>query len=139
MVKINFAGVVMLLLCLNILLYVGGVRVIEDGSSVAMETTIMDGFANINTNDLRETGGINVSDDMKDSTPTEFQESGIGTALSFVDALKAVKNFIKFIVNIVFAPIGLFAGLPSYFTLMLGVPLIVAAFFGIIYFIRSGN
>jgi len=125
----------MLILSINLLLYLGGVRVINEDSN-----NFLNRFVDIDQYDAN--GVVVIQDQFKNTVPTSYGESGDTTSiLSFIDTLGAVGDFATFIVNIVFTPIGLFmgAGLPAEAGLLLGLPLIMGLVFGIIYFIRSGN
>lgn len=119
-----------LILCLNIVLFVGGVRVIEGDSPINnfIDTTA---YSNNNT--------VQISDDFKDSVPSNFERTGETSGLSFIDTLQAITGFLIFIVNIIFTPIGLFATLPKVVGIMVGVPILIASVISLIYFIRSGR
>lgn len=123
---------VILLVAINTLLYIGGVRIIGDDSS-----NLLDNFIEINkTGD----GQAVVSPDLIDKLPTTFKQSASGIS-DFVDSIGAVGKFIAFIVNIVFTPLGLFtsAGMPLNIVLLIGLPLMVGLFLAVAYFIRSGG
>lgn len=123
----------MFLLSINLLLYVGGIRVIGNDN-----TDFVNQF--INTSSLEDSGTVNVPADLQDTLPRTLEESGSGL-LDFIDALGAVKKFIYFIVNIIFTPLGLFtaAGMPQAIVLLVGMPLMFAAILGGAYFLRSGG
>lgn len=119
-------------LSINLLLYVGGVRVVGDDNSDFVSQFI-------NETSYNE-GAIDLSDGLTDTMPTTLEQSGTNF-LDFIDALGAVKRFVFFVVNIVFTPLGLFvsAGMPQAVTLLVGMPLMVSLMLGIAYFIRSGS
>lgn len=126
--------IVGLLLSFNLFLYVSGVRVV--GTADANED-----FINRFVNDS-DTGYVTASEDAKDTIPTSFQNTGSGSGtLDFIDSLGAIKDFVIFITNIIFTPLGLFAdeGLPEEVGIMIGIPLLVFGILGLAYFIRSGN
>lgn len=118
-----------LIACLNIVLFVGGVRVVEN--------TALNSFVNIDSYEDNNT--VNINDDFKNSVPSNFENTGETSGLSFVDTLRAVTSFIIFMVNIIFTPIGLFATLPSVVGLFFGVPLLIGSVIALIYFVRSGR
>ena len=127
--------IIILLLCINTVLFLNGVRVIDDtGNSFLSKFVNEDAYSEGQLVANEETGGIgvSVSDDLAKSG-TEI--------LSFVDALAAVKAFVTFLINIILTPVGLFVsgGLPQTVGLMVGVPMMVLAVFGVAYFLRSGN
>lgn len=123
---------IMLLLSINLLLYVAGVRVVGGDN---------ENFVNqfVNTS-AYEDGRLVVDSGLNNTMPSSFQESG-GDFLDFIDSLGAIGSFILFIVNIVFTPLGLFvsAGLPADLVLLIGVPIMVSMLLGVAYFIRSGS
>lgn len=129
MAKANLFMVIMIILSINVVLYTAGVRVVESDS-------VMGQFIDTDVYDSNQV--VNVNQDFKDTIPTTYQESGGGSVFSFIDTFRAAINFVKFIVNIVFTPIGLFVELPGPVGLMVGFPLLVAGVIGLIYFIRSG-
>jgi len=126
----------LVLLCINVVLYTGGVRVVgSDGESFLSD------FVDINDTQ------VVVSNQLGDALPTQLEGGGgflagvVAGIERFIDSIGAVKKVIFFIVNIVFTPLGLFmaAGMPQIITLMIGVPLMVVLFLGVAYFIRSGS
>lgn len=121
---------IILIACLNLVLFVGGVRVIEDNS-------VLNSFVNVDQ--YSENNTVEVSDEFKNSVPTNFEKTGETEGLSFIDTLQAVTGFLIFIVNIIFTPIGLFATLPPIVGLMVGTPILVASVIALLYFIRSGR
>ena len=134
MSNVNWVGVIMLILSINILLYIGGVRLV-DGDTDSFLGKFID------TDQYSTNGTVTITQDFEETIPRSFKESGSGGLLSFIDTLGAVVDFCIFIVNILFTPIGLFvgAGLPAEVGLMIGLPLVFGLVFGLIYFIRSGN
>jgi len=121
-----------LLISINLLLFIGGVRVIGGD-----ESNLVNNFLNITKlND----GVPDPTSNFVDSLPTTFGQSGSGI-LDFIDGIGAVGKFIEFMVNIVFTPLGLFvgAGMPITITLLVGVPIMVGMFLAVAYFIRAGG
>lgn len=131
--RANIFMMVMVLFCINAFLFVGGVRVVEDDTNQFISNFI-------NT-DSYEQGTIEFNDSFENSVPRSFSESGANDVLSFIDVLGAVRDFIIFLVNIIFTPIGLFtgSGLPPMVGLLFGAPLLIGGVIAIIYFIRSGQ
>ena len=126
----NLQTAIIMILCLNIVLFVGGVRVIED-------TNTLNRFIDVNSYSNNDT--ISVSDSFKGSVPTSYESTGETSGLNFIDSIRAVTGFLSFMVNIIFTPIGLFASLPPIAGLIIGLPLLVAGVVSLIYFIRSGK
>ena len=131
--------IIMILLGLNIILYVGGVRVINDGHSLYQNdanSNFINNFATVNAN----TNTVAVSNKLNSTLPTSFTQSGGSSGvLSFIDGLGNILKFVIFLVNIIFTPIGIFLGngLPWQLGLMIGVPLIVGGVVAIALFIRG--
>jgi len=121
---------IIIIACLNIVLFVGGVRVIEDNN-------VMNSF--INVEQYTDNNTVEVSDDFKNSVPQNFEKTGETDGLSFIDTLQAVTGFLIFIVNIIFTPIGLFATLPPIVAIIVGTPILIASVISLLYFIRSGR
>jgi len=121
-----------LLLCINIVLFLGGVRVVGTDN-----VDFVDNF--INT-DSYENGTVKASDTYEDTLPESFNQGG-SSLLQFIDTMGAVQDFAFFVVNIVFTPLGLFGSLsiPPVLAILIALPIVSMMFFGIIYFIRSGN
>ena len=134
MANVNWAGLVIMLLTINILLFVGGVRVVGTDTS-----DFLGRFVDVDSYNVNNTLGV--TGEFEDTIPGQFQESGSGGLFAFIDTLGAVADFVIFMVNIIFTPLGLFTGLglPVEVGLMVGLPLVFGLIFGLIYFIRSGN
>lgn len=133
MSRANIYVMVMILLSMNLLLFSMGVRVIDNDN-------FLNRFINI---DEYEQGVINVSGSLVSATPQNYDETRggfVSNTLSFVDVIGAIKDFLIFIANIIFTPIGLFVGtgIPIIVTLLVGVPMIVAGLIALILLIRSG-
>lgn len=123
-----------LILCINILLYIGGVRVVA--SSTAGD--FMGRFIDTSTNQSLAPGFTGLNESL-----TDFSQSGgiVSDTFSFIDAIRVIIDFFIFLVNIVFTPFGLFisGGLPPIVGLIVGLPLTVIMLVGLAYFIRGGN
>ena len=131
----TFMKIVIIVLCMNILLYVNGVRVIDTSND------FMERFISVD-NKINGTGNLTLSQRLNETQISlkTFSQSGAGTGvLAFVDALKTVKDVAVFFINIVFTPFGLFLALPQQMALIIGLPLTIISLLGLIYFIRSGN
>jgi hypothetical protein len=117
-----------------LLLFVGGVRVIDTDNN-----DFLDRFFDTSVYDA--TGQVVVSSSINSTLPRTFRNPVETNDLSFLDSLTAISSFITFIVNVVFSPLGLFmsAGFPSVVILLFGIPLMLALFLGVAYFIRSGG
>lgn len=123
----SFLKLILVVACVNLFLYSAGVRVIgEDAPS------FVQGFVN------ESSGSYYVSPDLQGRLPSTLQESGSST-LSFIDALASIQNFLSFIINIVFTPLGLLtgAGFPSQIVLLVGVPVMIMLFITVGMFIRG--
>jgi len=121
---------VVLLLCINIFLYVGGVRVIDTNQD------FMSRFVSpTSNNSIEGSQFFNTSEQLRISS-----NEGIGEDIkNFIDSLNAIKQFIIFLVNILITPIGLFGTMPEMFGLIIGLPITVIGIIGLIYLIRSGG
>lgn len=123
---------VILLVAINTLLYIGGVRVIGGDDSNFLNNFIVE--------NKTVDGQVIVNPDLIETLPTSFERSG-SDVLNFIDTLAAIGKFVVFVVNIVFTPLGLFvaAGMPVAITLMVGMPLMIGMLLAVAYFIRSGS
>lgn len=127
----SFGRTLMVIICINLLLFVGGVRVIDDNDAFIGRF--------IDVSSYQDDNILVVDDELASTVNQPLARSGSGI-LQFIDSIGAVTSFISFLVNILFTPLGLFmgAGLPPVVGLMVGVPLITLLVIGIAYFIRSG-
>ena len=123
---------IILLACINIVLFTGGLRVIGDDNS-----NFVNQFINVNES---VNGSVVVSDDFKDTMPDTLNQGG-STLLQFIDSLGAAQDIFFFIVNIIFTPLALFvsAGMPSELVIFFGIPLMIFLYLGLAYFLRSGS
>ena len=127
----SFVNVMIIYFCVSAALFIGGVEVI--GGDV---NDIVDRFVDIN----ETTGQIVTSPGFEASVGTDFDSAG-SEVLQFVDSIRAVVTFLKFIVNILFAPIGLFTstGVPWQVNLLVAAPMMIAIVMGFVYLVRAGN
>ncbi len=121
--------IMIIMLCINSLLYISGVRVIDTTND------FMSNFIDTDTNQ-------SVSGDLEEVTNSLKDYTGsAGGIANFIDAINAVRSFINFVVNIVLAPFGLFigGGIPQSIAIIIGLPLILIMLMGVAYFMRSGG
>ena len=121
--------IMIIMLCINSLLYVSGVRVIDTTND------FMSKYIDTSTN--QSVGG-----DLKDVTDSLKDYTGSASGIpNFIDAINAVRSFINFVINIVLTPFGLFigGGLPQNVAIIIGLPLILIMLLGVAYFMRSGG
>ena len=116
-------------LCISIVLYGFGVRV--------MEGDILDKFVAFDGDTV--TG---LSSNFSSVIPTQAESNtilGSSSTFVFIDGLKLIWSFITFMINIAVAPIGLltFLEVPPFIVLALGVPSAVMFIVAIILFIRG--
>lgn len=116
------AKAIILYLCIGIVLTAGGV-----------------------TNDLSSTltdGSGSVSSGVASTLPNVNEETGAASGLlSFIDSLRAVRNFIVFFgtVSLALPGVLLDLALPEIIRLIVGVPLTIIMIIGIVQFGRSGQ
>lgn len=124
---------IILILSINTLLFLGGVRVIADDNN-----TFMNLF--IDVNEFDDSGQLIVSDDLQTTLPIGAEEGIFSKTFEFVDALRVVFDFAIFLINLVFTPFGLFmsSGLPPTIGLIFGLPLMVIGVISLATFWRSG-
>ena len=124
---------VIVLVCINILLYSGGFRVmapISDDNTKAVNQFV---YQNATT------GNWKVQSDFSSKLPSGNSPI-VASITGFIDGLGTIGSAIIFLINIVFTPLALFTsmGLPADAVLILGLPLMIMLFLGVAYFIRSG-
>ena len=129
---------VVIYLAISLFLYVGGIRVIDTPDSIVGD------FVNTNGRSYAElNGSVDLSSGLKAVAPNANEETGSlsGGVFNFIDAIRSVRNWINFAVNIVFAVPGLFLGsdFPLIINLLVGIPITVIGFLGLMYFVRSGQ
>lgn len=130
----DFIKILIVLLCINIVLRLGGFAVIEGD--------ILTDFIEIGDNN--ELKGLNSS--FVSTIPVQPQVAGIDTSTSdfrIVDALKTVFSIFLFLLNIILAPLAIFTApqlsLPIAFQYMIGVPILMAWIFVIIAWWRGND
>ena len=121
--------IMIIMLCINSLLYVSGVRVVDTADDY------MSHYIDTSTNQSISGDLEEVTESLKDYT------GSAGGIVNFIDAINAVRSFINFVVNIVLTPFGLFigGGLPQNVAIIIGLPLILIMLLGVAYFMRSGG
>ena len=131
----NLTSLIITLLCINILLLLSGVTVIDNQDS----NSFMKSFIDIDT--YEKNGTVKLTDEFTATAPQNYEgSSDQGGLLALgIDALKAVRNYLIFIVNIVFTPIGLFSSVPGMWGIIVGLPLVVMMVFALVSFVRSGR
>lgn len=133
---VGLGRTVMIYICICILLYLGGIRVIGN-EGVPVNPSVDSAMGNLVSIDGVH-NQVGVSSNISGSIDKNLQKTtGV---FSFIDALQSVGSVIAFLFNIIFAPIGLFTatGMPYQISLIIGIPLMVMLWLGIAYFIRSG-
>lgn len=134
MVQIDFAKLVILMLTFNLLLFVGGVRVVDTDTS-----DFLNRFIDVDS--YTDDGLVVIDEGLEDAVPSNYGDTQVGDVLTFIDAIAVIASFLIFLVNILFTPIGLFmgTGLPAEVGLLIGVPMVMGLVLGFIYFVRSGK
>jgi len=130
----DFIKIFIVLLCINIVLRLGGFTVIEGD--------ILTDFIEIGDNN--ELKGLNSS--FVSTIPVQPQVAGIDastTDFRIVDALKTVFSIFLFLLNIILAPLAIFTApqlnLPIAFQFMIGIPVLMAWIFMIIAWWRGND
>lgn len=128
-----FFNAIIIMLCVNIVLFVAGVRVIDDGSN----TNFISQFIDTDVNESLKT-----STSFNDQVPNSFIKTGnSGLSFAFIDPIAVAVKGIIFFINIVLTPIGLFgdSGFPVVLQWML-LPITIIGYLGLIFFLRGvGN
>ena len=140
MAGVNLFGIIMIILCINIFLYVAGVKVVESEAFLDrfIDTPAQEDLLNP-AETLEISSDCETNDCMKDNLPNTLQDTSGQGLLTFVDVVKTIFDFVLFLINIIFTPLGLFINLPSIIGLMFGIPMLVAGVIGVVYLIRSGG
>jgi len=130
----EFTKILMIVLSINLLLFIGGVRVVNSDT-----TDFLNRF--VDTDKYTDEGLVVLSDDLVNAVPTNYDNTQVGDALSFIDTVGVIASFLIFLVNILFTPIGLLmgTGLPAEVGVLIGIPLTVGLILGFIYLLRSGK
>lgn len=128
--------VIMVYLCINIVLFLGGVRVIGEDTSDFLAK-----YVNVSVDSAGNPSNVAPSNLLENTLPSEFSNPVSTESLTFIDSLGVLQNFVSFIINILFTPLGLFtgAGLNASVVMLIGIPLMTMGFFGLAYFMRSGG
>lgn len=123
--------IVILILCINICLYAGGFTIFDND--------ILHQFVDINDQNMVTGISGNFSSAVPDSPTVSQVSTSSGIYGLFVDGIKITWGMVAFLLNIAYAPLGIFLNFdfPPMFGLLLGVPLIVAYMLAIIFFIRG--
>lgn len=129
MAQIN--KVVMLYLGISLLFYATGFKVIENEDFLERFLDIDPSTGNV----------LGASNQLENTLPTSFEDSGLNLpGFNLIDSIGAIVSFLSFIINIVFAPLGMFisASFHPLITIMIGLPLTINGIIAIMSFIRSG-
>lgn len=131
---VDFTKILIVVLSLNLLLFVGGVRVVNNDTN-----DFLDRF--VDTDAYENSGLVVVSDEITGAVPETFETKVVDNQLSFIDVVGAVASFLIFLVNIIFTPVGLIMGmgLPAEVGILIGIPLMFGLVMGFIYLVRSGK
>lgn len=122
--------IITFILCINIMLYLGGFSLIEGD--------ILQEFFELNAGDI--TG---ITTEFGEAIPDQPTVAGIDTAGDFrmTDIPKTIWKIVLFLLNVMLAPLALFASpelnLPVAFRFMIGVPIALIFIFVIIDWIRG--
>lgn len=117
---------------INLLLYAGGVRLTDTNIFSDLVSTT-DVNASITDNEVQY--GIGT---IGEQDPNVNQDSG-STALTFIDVLSSVRNFVNFVAVMFGGVFIVFLLFPPVVQFFLGVPLGLLSIIGLIYFARSGQ
>lgn len=135
-------GIMLMLVCMNVVLYISGFQLVDIGPSGSPGENMVEQFVNVD--------GQNIS---LDSSRTEDIESianpttgipGFLTDLvaSFVDVMIMIGKFLAFLINITVAPLALFTQIPDIpmtIVFLIGVPLCAAWYVAVAYFIKGAD
>lgn len=133
--------VIMLYFAINLLLYAGGIRTFGESGGINMFTTATNNTSTFYDN-TQQYGvyGTGISTPFSgNGTVNVNEQTTNGTTLSFIDVLRAVRDFINFL-GVLFGGIFiLFLYFPPAVQLFVGVPLGLLAIIAAVYFTRSGQ
>ena len=135
----DLTKIILLVLCINLMLYVGGVRTFDkDIVSYALSSSGDLENDNFTINGLNKgvTGLI-----PQDPETAEAQTGDTG-GFNIIDSLYMGWGIIAFILNILTAPLGIFLAipdLPPIISLLFGLPIAILFVLAGLYFIRSGK
>ena len=138
--NINVKSIVLFILCISIVLHIAGYTAIP---YTPTDAGFLENF--IDLGDESNPQSIQMSNNMTDTLDAITNPSGgviETTLMAAINVIKMLKEFLKLLVNIAVAPLVLFVGIrgiPFNVALMLGLPILVAYFLAIAYFIRGMN
>lgn len=138
--NINVKSIILFILCISIVLHVAGYTAVDYSPS-------NEGFINnfVDLGDGSNVQTIGMSSNMTSTLDDITNPSGgviESSLMAAINVIKMLKEFLKLLVNVALAPIVLFTGIvgiPFAVALMLGLPILVAYFLAIAYFIRGMN
>lgn len=129
--------VLIIYLGISVLLYAGGVRFTDAITGNTFPVLVN------SSNDSASITDPNVQYDLgtvKTATPNVNEQTGIvSTGITFIDVLRAARDFVLLMINIILAIPALFFYLPPIVQLFVGVPLGFLGTIGLIYFVRTGS
>lgn len=123
--------------CVALVIFLSGVPLLANDN----ENFLSNFF---NTQLYQQTGQISTQGTSLESN-TQATSDGLtktsGSLLSFIDVVSSIVAFLKFLLLLLFLPIGILTsiGLPSTLALLFGVPLTILNVMGFIYLVRSGS
>lgn len=127
---------------INLILYAGGIRV----ENLTSGESIFSAFVNVNSTESNpDITSNNVQYSIGSIGNGSFnpnvneQTGGISGALSFIDALRAIRAFFNFLLIMFTGVFILFLIFPPVIQLFIGVPLAMVFIIGLVYFARSGQ
>ena len=125
--------IIMLLLCLNIVFYIGS------DTNKLMQGDIIDNLlskSDLNNNKITVSSAVSELQNIQ-------EDKGIIQSITdtFFDGLGMVLNFLKLLLNIATSPITIFltVGMHFIFALCIGVPLMIAELISVVVLIRGGG
>ncbi len=124
-----FTSIITIYLAIGLLLAVVG-----GATGTGINNDVASSFINTSSGEF--------SEEVINNKPNLDQESGaISGVLNFIDALRSVRAFLKFLGTVVFAlPMVFFdAQIPELIIILVGSPMAIIAIISLIYLIRSGN
>ena len=137
----EFKQMFIIMLCINILLVVGGVTSFQDGKD---NGNMLGGLVNFTYKNDSSIEASNLNSDLTKATSEVGSRGTIttGTFAGFTDTPSAIYLFFKFMLEILTSPFNLLLNpnlfLPWQFRIMIGVPLSLLWVISIIGFWRNG-
>jgi len=123
-------NIILLMLCVNIVLYIAGFQLTDD---------ILTRFT---TKEQLDSGNIGLNEEVGGLIPNDPGSGSIvsGAGLGFIDVVLIFWDFIKFLFNIVAAPVALFTiGMHPTISLIIGIPFVVMTLLAIVQFARGAQ